>query len=749
MILRDRYRLDALLGAGAQGVTYLAEHLFVNYPCVVKILHHPVRDARDASVRRLRAEASAGFRVNDPHVVRVLDGDVFRDTWFFVMEYVDGLSFAPIASRRALPWKQVAKIASEAAAGLVAIQRAGLRHGDVKPGNLLLGRDGRCRLADLGVAAALGAVTAGSPTEPLVYSGTVAYAAPELFRGGGAVDDRADLYSLGMTLFELAAGRLPFSGDSPLRMMVDSQCRTPAWPSDAPTDVPEWLVRLILRLLAPEPAERFTSARELAAQLSQEPARRPVTPEAPTEHVTPLGVAVPVFRNAAGADADDWLGQALADHLARCLWQHSGLFVVDRDELARVQLRVSGQQSDPTRAPLAAARLLGAATIFDGEFERVGTQIRVSIRSHGHDGASRIGQVRVEGSLAALVELQGRLYTAVAAMMGLAAADPTAAPVLAAPPSASAQENLILAKRAYLRGDYSEAMRIAQRALETDPEHAEAVGFLGVCQAKIGRYEEAIASHRHQEQIAQRLNDPRLVVEARANMGAMYYFRGDYEAAYDVYAAAITIAERHRMSVETAKISNNLGYVLFQLARAPEAEAAYLRAIKMHRTQGALVSLIGPYNGMGNVLRESGRIEEAITYHRRALALAEESEDRVNVGICYVYLGRCAAQLGRYREAKQDLASALNILDETQFWNGLARAYESMTELNLRLGDWTEAARCADKRIDLARQHANQRMQAAAWRQKAEALERSGLTAQSAECIAFAEQLEAQAGARA
>src|SRR5262249_30842006 len=255
-------------------------------------------------------------------------------------------------------------------------------------------------------------------------------------------------------------------------------------------------------------------------------------------------------------------------------------------------------------------------------------------------------------------------------------------------------------------------------------------------------YDEAAANHQRQSALGQSRDDSREVLEAQANMGAMHYFRGDYERAYDSFARAASTAEKQGLVIDLAKISNNLGFVLFQLGRYEKAQQAFLRAIETHRAHGALTSLIGPYNGMGNILARQERHEEAAEHYRRALALAEEADDRVNSGICHMYLGRFALSQGRLRDAKHELALSLNILEETRFWNGLARVYESMADMNLRLKNSAEALRCADKRIELARMHSNRRMEAAAWRQKADACDLSGREDEARACRARAGELQ-------
>jgi serine/threonine-protein kinase len=740
-VLRDRYRLDAVLGEGAHGVTYLARHLFLDHPCVVKVLPQRVSDASDGAVRRMRAEASAGFRVNDPCVVRVLDCDVANGSWFFVMEYVEGRSLAEIVEAQIrLPWQQVARVAEEAAAGLGAIHRCRLLHRDIKPANLILGLDGRTRVGDLGVVAFMREKNAGGEIGLLGQAGTWAYIAPEMLDPRATVDERSDLYSLGVTLFELLTARLPFGGGF-FRSLIDSQNRPPRWPDDAPAEVPTWLREAVLRLLARDPRERPASCDELRDRLSaHQPRRIPAPPSAATGEIgKPSGVAIPVFDNSTSYDADAWLGHALADHLGRGLARIPGVFVADRDELASVLGRL--QSADEARPPrlLDAAWLIGASTVVEGRFAREGDQIRIAVTARRFDEAGQVEIPELRGGLADLIGLEDALLQRVVEALRLGAGGVPAVVTRVRP--IGAQEAFFSGKRAYFRGDYEQAIELARRAVALDPEFAEAIGFMGVCLSKMGRYEEALELHNRQAEIGQTRDDPREIVEARSNIGAMHYFRGEYALAHDSFARAAATAEKHGLSTELAKIANNLGFVLFHLGRPEEAQAAYLRAIATHRAHGALTSLIGPYNGMGNILGGQGRHEEAAEYYRRALALAEESDDRVNAGICHMYLGRFALAQGRTGDAKHELALSLNILEETRFWNGLARVYESMADMNLHLKNSTEARRCADKRIELARLHSNRRMEAAAWKQKAAACNLAGCRAEAAACLAQAEAL--------
>jgi tetratricopeptide (TPR) repeat protein len=375
----------------------------------------------------------------------------------------------------------------------------------------------------------------------------------------------------------------------------------------------------------------------------------------------------------------------------------------------------------------------------EGTFCRSGQQLELRARVHqaGHDQPREVPVV--QGALAALAELEAELYRHLTALLGLATADAPAVRVSAriAP---EAEERFFTAKRAFLRGDYEAAMQLGEEALELDAEFGEAVGFVGVCCARLGRYDEAVKYNNQQQLLAARAGSEPLRVEAHANLGSMHYFRGEYEAANECLTRAAQAAEGLGLTGELASIRNNLGFVLLQLGRTAEAEDAYQRSVETHKKYGALVALIGPYNGLGHVRREQRRYDEACHYFRRALALAQESDDYVNIGVANMNLGHCALLDGRLDDAKHELAAALNILEQTSFWNGLARVYEYMADLNLRLSNWSEAARCAEQRIALARRHSNRRMEMAAWQQKAEALQRAGQSSEAEHCLAQARQ---------
>lgn len=744
-VVRERYRLVARLGEGAHGVSYLARHEFLRHDCVVKILAHAVTTDSDAAARRLRNEARAGFRVNHPLVVRVLDCDQIAGAWFFVMEFAAGIDLERIlATRAAWSWKQVVRVAVDAAEGLRAIHDASLVHRDLKPSNLILCCDGRLKIADLGVAA-VDESRGGADLDPIeVVAGTIGFLAPETLEAGRRFDRRSDVYALGAVLHQLLLGRPPFSHGGVLQRLVDQQNRDVEWPARERSDVPAALSAIVTRCLRSDPDARYASADELLDALqhafpAQFSAQAPAQPE---PWKSPRGIGVLPFENSGGDASDDWLGDVVAEYVAARLSELHGAYVAPRDNLRRIVGDARRHTPDFLVRLRDAGRLVGAAQIVIGRFRRESGEVELAADVYQQESGAQVEAGTVRGPLSNLVALQSALLARIAAALGLdVGVPPTPAP--AAPQIAlAAQAEYVRAREAFLKGDYQAAVTLAQRASELDARFAEPFGFIGACCARQGRYEQAEAWHRRLDAAAQERGDLRMHMEATANIGLMYYFKGEYDAAHRHCADAVASARRLGLPAELADINNNLGFVLLRLGRLAEAEVAFHESIDTHQAYGALASLVSPYNGLGTVLIELQRPADAQRYFKLALDVAYEIGDRVKIGVSHLNLGRCASLSGDFETAKNEFTLAFNALEETRFWNGLTRAYDYVAEMNLRLHDYREALRCADKSIELARLHANRSMEAAGWRHRAAALAALEQPAESSAAAATAARLE-------
>ncbi|MBX9579360.1 MAG: protein kinase [Gemmataceae bacterium] len=276
-----RYRLDRLLGRGGMGEVWRATHLLMNRPVAVKLVHRDLAGS-PAAAARFRREVEAAAQLDHSHVVRTFDADEAGGRLLLVMELVEGPDLARVvADRGPLPVEEAVGYARQALLGLQHAHEQGLVHRDVKPQNLLLGPGQVVKVGDFGLASVLdvedaagGAGAAGStaPGESLTRAGqgcgTPDYIAPEQVRDAKSADARADLYALGGTLYHLLAGRPPFAGGSGFSKIAAHLERTPPPITDLRPDLPPALVRVLERLLAKDPADRFTSAGEAADALA-------------------------------------------------------------------------------------------------------------------------------------------------------------------------------------------------------------------------------------------------------------------------------------------------------------------------------------------------------------------------------------------------------------------------------------------------------------------------------------------------
>jgi serine/threonine-protein kinase len=222
--------------------------------------------ARDPSfVDRFRREAQAAARLNHPNIVNVYDTGVDGDTNYIVMEYVEGRTLAEyLATGGRLSPTKAAEIAEKVAEALAAAHAQGVIHRDIKPANIMVTRDGRVKVMDFGIAR----LVAGPDTveQTAAVLGTAAYLSPEQAQGE-SVDARSDLYSLGVVLYEILAGRPPFTGDSAMAVAYKHVQETPVPPSTVNPDVPPQLDAVVMRALAKNPANRYQTAGEFRDDL--------------------------------------------------------------------------------------------------------------------------------------------------------------------------------------------------------------------------------------------------------------------------------------------------------------------------------------------------------------------------------------------------------------------------------------------------------------------------------------------------
>jgi eukaryotic-like serine/threonine-protein kinase len=279
MVISGRYQLGDRLGSGGMSTVYKAVDRVLERTVAVKVLAEHLSDD-EKFVARFRREALAVARLIHPNIVQVYDTGVDEGRHYIVMEYVEGRSGAQLLqSRGRLGPEAAVEIGVQACAGLEYAHRQGIIHRDVKPGNLMVlggpaGRRGApptdaptdemtVKLTDFGIARAAEQTRL---TQVGSVVGTAAYLAPEQARGEEATP-AADVYALGVVIYQLLTGRLPWEGTTLAELAIRRENERPLPPSSYDPEVPDTLSTAVLRALEGDPARRYTAARELASAL--------------------------------------------------------------------------------------------------------------------------------------------------------------------------------------------------------------------------------------------------------------------------------------------------------------------------------------------------------------------------------------------------------------------------------------------------------------------------------------------------
>jgi serine/threonine protein kinase len=275
----ERYRVVRRLGQGGMGMVYEAEHRVMRRPVALKIIHRRYT-ATAAAAQRFRREVRAAALLHHPNIVTAFDADNVGDTHFLIMEYVEGRTLARLVKERGpLPVREACEYVRQAALGLQHAHERGMVHRDVKPDNLMLTPDGTVKVLDFGLAALTAERGADGLTEANVIMGTPDYMAPEQAEDVRKADIRADVYSLGCSLYHLLTGRIPYPADTPLLKILAHRERPVPSIRSVRHDVPRELEVVLACLLAKEPADRYQTPGAVAAALAPFAQPAPVPPQ--------------------------------------------------------------------------------------------------------------------------------------------------------------------------------------------------------------------------------------------------------------------------------------------------------------------------------------------------------------------------------------------------------------------------------------------------------------------------------------
>ena len=713
-----RYRIDSLLGEGGMGKVYRALDAELGRTVALKLVR-PELAGDPASMERLKQEILLASRVSHKNILRIHDlGDV-GGLKFISMAYVDGKDLHQIiATEGKLPVPRAVEFTRQLCLALEAAHAEGVIHRDLKPQNVLVDKEDHVFVSDFGLAKTL-EVHASMMTSAGEVAGTPRYMSPEQVESK-PIDHRTDIYSLGLILYEMVTGDLPFESESVLQAMYQRVTLTPRNPKTVNPDLPDYLAGIILRCLEKDPDQRYQHARDLLADLERgdAPAAKPALPApaaAPFWKKKPVWIAaaaillaagivtsVPKFRQALFASRSNSGGAAASKYIAilpfRVLGddpslQYTAEGVVDALSAKLFQLKdvhvaspTAAARVNPKDSLTQVARTLGAKLLVQGSVQASGDRIAIAVHLDEPSTGRRLWSKEFSGVKQDLLTLQDNLYNDLVSALSLRLSNEERAKN-----AAHLTEN-ISAYELYLKGQslirngqrdektLTEALDLFKSATQKDP--AFTLAYTGIADANIKIYNinkdgaratQAVAAANR----AKVLNDN--LPEVHSTLGSVYTATGRNGEA---------VAELKRA-----------------LELAPNSDEGYLRLGRAYLTMGQKTDALKAfqqavdanpyywfnYNGLGSAYAQSGDNDKALKAFQHVTELQPNNlQGWTNVGAIYY-------RQGKWNESIATFKKALDIKPSAVLYQNLGSAY-------FFLGQYEDARTNFQKAVEMSPQ---------------------------------------------
>jgi serine/threonine protein kinase/tetratricopeptide (TPR) repeat protein len=713
----QHYRIDRRLGAGGMGEVYRAEDIRLGRLVALKFLPHALK-ADPESRARLLTEARAASMLRSPNIAVTYDIGEHAGADFIVMEYVEGELLSQRVANGPLPLRETIEVGLQVADALEEAHSRGIIHRDIKSANLMRTDRGLVKVLDFGLAkfvedrAVDEEVTQQQVTVAGMVLGTVSYMAPEQALGR-PVDHRSDLFSLGVVLFELATGRMPFTGGSPTEIIDHILHEVPQPPSRYDAQIPTAFDAVVAHALEKTPSFRYQSAREMQEDLRGIAREMDGAPRGTTSRIAaslPQGgngvensVAVMTFANITREPTDDWIGTGIAETVSSDLKNIHGLTVIGRARVFDSLRNLSSNAQLDESLAITVGRRLGATWVVVGGFQRLGELVRITANFVEVLSGQVRRTVKVDGRIGDIFALQDKIVFDLTqglnvALRGTEVADierRETKSVEAYESFARGMMNLRLATRDSIERAVSEfeeatrhdpeyamawaslgsafalkgsflsindlvlkGMEMERRALAIDPDLSDAHAWLGSALLSLGRVDEAITSI----QKAIRL-DPGNGQAHQALARALWVGKGDFAGAIPVFERSIVL------NPEAGYSYLQLGLLLSWEGRYAEAERVLRRAVELQNqfiSGNAGLQMVGANARLGYVYYLQGRYADAIAEYERGMAFLQTSDHALkerSVMELDIKLGAAYHREGQMEEARRHLDRALKTFD--------------------------------------------------------------------------------------
>ena len=672
----SHYRILDKLGGGGMGVVYEAEDTRLGRRVALKFLPEEMSQDPQAA-ERFQREARAASALNHPNICTVYDIGEHDGRQFIVMERLEGQTLKHSISERGMNSERVAKLGMQVAEALVAAHAKGIVHRDLKPANIFVSPEGRVKVLDFGLAKLLPTAADLSATEsltqPQAVMGTLPYMAPEQVRGE-RVDGRADIYSLGAVLYEMATGQRPFREELATRLTDDILHKTPAAPTRMNYELSARLEEIILKCLEKDAENRYQSAKELLVDL-----RRLVTPTAavalaaPRRRLHPAWIAAAVamalvvgvtglnvggirerllgragppavqtlavlpLENLSGDPEQEYFADGMTEELISNLAQVGSLRVTSRWSVTRYKKE---------KKPLPViARELGVQLLIGGSVRRAGDRVRITAQLVDAATDTQLWSETYERNLQDVLALQSEVAQAIAKEVRVKLS-PEEEVRLASTPVVKPE-----AHEAYLRGLYSwnegnmgEALQHYQHAIQLDPNYASPYAAAARVYYFIGLFgvqppQEAFAQMKQAAAKALQL-DPRLADSHGWLALAKLHYDWDWVGAEQEFRRAL------ELNPSQADIRHDYAHYLMVMNRPGEWVVESRRAVELNPFDADLAACLAWHNLYAH------QYDQARDQALKALQLQPDSWwGHMNLGFAYEQKGMLQEAIAEFQIA--------------------------------------------------------------------------------------------------
>jgi serine/threonine protein kinase/tetratricopeptide (TPR) repeat protein len=642
------YRIVAEIGAGGMGQVYRASDTRLQRDVALKVLPAEMA-ANPELLERFRREARAVAALNHPLVVTIYSVEEADGIHFLTMELLDGQPLDRMIPSGGMALEQLLDIAGSLANALAAAHERGIVHRDLKPANAMVTKDGQLKVLDFGLAKIAGSALSSQPqndrptevqTSIGVVMGTMPYMSPEQLQGH-AVDHRTDIFSLGVMLYEMAAGARPFRGSSSIALASAILRDAPAPLGDRRADLPEMLCVIINRCMEKNAADRFLSARELANALSG--VRVPRASEAVTEQLgvietTPAAVSIAVlpFADMSAAKDQEYLCEGMAEEIMNALVPIDGIRVASRTSAFR-----AGKSGEDLPA---IARVLSVGHVLEGSVRTAGLRLRVTAQLTDVGTGYQLWSQRFDRNAIDVFAIQDEIATGVvdAVKSRLTVASRPVGQTISRPANrivqARPQIRNLEAYRSYLKGRhlrgvgfFAGALEAFEEAVRLEPAHAPswtALAEITILSAHMGMIQPREACSAARTMLATANDLQGESAEALHTEAFALFLERRWEPMESAWRRALELQPDHVLSLASFALT------LCSRKRFDEAIVLFERAVDAD----PIASF--PYNLYGWGLLECGRPHEAIRFVEDALSFEKDASAIGAAAMAYIAVGR-------------------------------------------------------------------------------------------------------------